>query len=313
MPEESLTTDQTLAAIQNTTLNGLGTALRLAGVAAAPILAATFVTETVFRLVRFVQAVKEKKRQIEDALDRKVRARDILREPIYDTLEDIAIQEFFKRGGFAARNFPEIYLPLRKEAEEWADSSAASETTKLALRFAFRVLVPVYRTGRQFTSPPLSSETASLLNISFGQLLDPEDGLTFQFGRVARDAALLFPDEEYARGFGSEFQNQVLTRTSSYFQAKLDTEIKVLAIIKQSAQQEMEKAFKDLVVKAITGDAGFAKQATDFATKLRVQLLKDEIAELTTQITNTPEGPVKEALKARKADREALLRQIPGA
>lgn len=294
MPEQ--TADELLGQVQDTVVNGLTGILTMAGVAGGPLIAGGFAAEAIFRVVRLIKGIKAAEVQITAALDAQVRAQDIVREPIYVDIHDVTVWSFFRPDGPAKMFFPLLYTQLQPEIDEIHLSPvAASPKTLRTVRFAFNFLRPAYVTPGQ---------DVRLLNRDLDELF----GAWLQrdmpeYGRVAREAALLFPNDEFVL---KDFAEQ----SGVYFLDKLKAEMEKHTTLLANAQAEMERTFKSLVFGALFGDNNFTNRTLKFAKDLRTQTLEAEIANLTAKKAVETDDTVKAALERKIAELTALKERI---
>ena len=273
-------------AIKTTVIGGLKSALTLAGASGAPLIAPLFAAEAIFRIVQFGRDVKRAQEQIVSGLDRKIRDRDIFREPIYEGMDESAALDFFRPGGLADQNQPSLFSQLQPEVQEIQNFPLSAEAeSRRTLMFAHRFLRPIFGTTT-FDDPKLDEK--------YGAWLDPKDP---QYGRIARDAARLFIGNEYTR-------QDLIDRSKKYFLQKLKSEIELEHQAIVNAQQEMAEIFGRLVRGALFGDGQMIDRTLDFAKDLRLVSLDQEIAKFQAEKDNANTS------SARKAELTIIISDL---
>lgn len=289
------TLDDKLKSVQDTVVGGLTKSLTLAGVSGVPLLVGGFVAEAVFRVVRLCARIREKQHELEKKMEEAVRDRDIVRQPIYEDIDQAAAWVFFQPAGAAARDFPEIYEQLRPEIEEVVNKPLnARPEARRALLFAYRFLTRVYEQNRFVENP--------VLDELFGAWIDPGAP---QYGHIAREAARLFPDD------GMLTPGHLMEAAEDYFLSKLKSEIGELHEIEENAQKEMAKAFKELILGALVGDEGAVARTLKFAKDVRLEKLGEQIDKLKEEL-KTADKSRKDWIEQRIKELESLQERIKG-
>jgi hypothetical protein len=253
-----------LTRIENTIKSGTTTLTNLLNLAPGPTAIAGFIAEGVFKAIRLGIAIRQAQRAASAALEQKIRAQSILRQPVVVDLSELSFRSFY-RNPINRLVFPAFEQHFSKELDEFDQTGGNPSARAVQILQAAKELVPIFANDPELRR---HSDLAAIFEIS----LIPEVRNTRS---VVLEYVTLFPERDLT-------YREHYERLKDFWKDKLEIENANIDRLQLEAQQELDNAVKELVNKAIFDETGgFVASSLGLAKKLKRISVEEEIAELT--------------------------------
>lgn len=282
--------EERLSLVENTVSQGAGALSNLLNVGIGPAAITGFIAEGIFKGIRLGRAIKRARRQRNETLDTRVRARGVLRTPIVLDLSDLDFLSFYI-DPVTLLAFPALEQFKNDIAVLRDKRAAAPDDVKRRLKAA-RQLVLLLKDDPDLSKPD-HQDLRAIFEVSF----TPEAP---DLVRIVNEYAELFPEEEMT-------YREHYARMREYWKDQIVLEVRAIQKTQIEEQEELSRQVSGLVTDSISGNESFAGKALGLAANLKVNSLDKRIEEL-TEAKDTSDDPV--AIDTRithlKAHRERL-------
>jgi hypothetical protein len=265
-------TDDALTQFQNTAVASATKIANLINPAAGPTAVLGFVAEGVFKGIRLGMAIHAKAKELNAKLDSTIRARSFVRTPIVVDLSELDFRNFYENPVNLAA-FPVLSEMSTEIAEFNNTGGLVSPATRAKLEAARALVEPLTN------DPDLNQPKNAELRKMFAIGLDPTKQT---FHTMVEEYVRLFPDRELTVGTYRDI-------AADFWRDKVQLEVTAINKAQLEAQQELNRAVRQLFQDAFLGDQGFISKALGLATNLKKLAIDEQIAELQRNLANAPD------------------------